>query len=60
MNPQLILDLVDVAISLAQSQMDRAGTKQALLSIVRMSIRAYEDHVGAPLDTSLIKAEEPV
>jgi hypothetical protein len=60
MNPDLILRLVDLAISLAQSQMDSGDVKQALLGIVQKSVRAYTDHTGEPLDPSLIKAEEPV
>jgi hypothetical protein len=60
MNPELVLQLVDVAISLAHTQMDSGGTTQALLAIVRKGMRAYEDHTGGPLDPSLIKAEEPV
>ena len=60
MNSELVLKLVDVAISLAQTQMDSSGTTQGLLAIIRKGVRAYEDHTGGPLDPSLIKAEEPV
>jgi hypothetical protein len=60
MNPELVLKLVDVAISLAQTQMDSTDTTQALVAIVQKGVRAYEDHTGGPLDPSLIKAEEPV
>jgi hypothetical protein len=60
MNSDLILSLVDVAISLARSQIDTGDAKQALLGIVQKSLQAYKDHTGEPLDTSLIKAEEPV
>ena len=60
MNPNLIVNLVDVAIALAQSQLDSGDAKQALLGIVQKGVRAYEDHTGEPLDLSLIKAEEPV
>jgi hypothetical protein len=60
MNPQLVLDLVDLAISLARTQMDSGDAKQALLGIVQKGATAYRDHVGKPIDLSLIKAEEPV
>jgi hypothetical protein len=60
MNPQLVLDLVDVAISLARTQMDSGDAKQVLLAIVQKGATAYRDRIGEPLDPSLIKAEEPV
>ena len=60
MNPNLIVNLVDLAIALAQSQLDSGDAKQALLGIVQKGVRGYEDHTGEPLDLSLIKAEEPV
>jgi hypothetical protein len=60
MNPDLIFRLVDLAISLAQTQMDSGGTTDALLGIVRKGYQAYENHTGEPLDPLLIKAEEPV
>ena len=60
MNPQLVMKLVDVAISLAQTQLDGHGTTQALLSIVQQGVRAYENHTGGPIDPKLIRAEEPL
>ena len=60
MNSNLIVNLVDVAIALAQNQLDSGDAKQALLGIVRQGVRVYEDHTGKPLDPLLIKAEEPV
>ena len=60
MNSELILRLVDTAISLARSQMDSDDAKQALIDIVQKGLRAYTEHTGEPLDQSLIKAEEPV
>jgi len=60
MSPDVIFRLVDLAISLARTQMDSGDAKQALLGIVQKGAAAYRDHVGEPLDLSLIKAEEPV
>ena len=56
----LIVNLVDLAIALAQSQLGSGDAKQALLGIAQKGVRAYEDHTGEPLDLSLIKAEAPV
>ena len=60
MNANLIVNLIDLAIALAQSQLDAGDAKQALVGIVRKGVRAYEDHTGEPLDPLLIQAEEPV
>ncbi len=60
MNPQLVLDLVDVAISLARTQMNSGDAKQALVAIVQKGAAAYRDHLGEWLDPALIKPEEPL
>jgi hypothetical protein len=65
MSVSLILQLVDVAIALAQSQTDGtaqqgANVTNTLLVIIRKSVQAYEDHTGKPLDPLLIRAEDPV
>ena len=51
MNPNLIVNLVDLAIALAQSQLDSGDAKQALLGIVPKSIRAYKNHTGRAAQT---------
>ena len=60
MNANLIFQLVEAAISLAQSQLDGPSAANALLGIIRKGVQAYEDHTGQPLDPALIKAEDPV
>ena len=65
MNASLILQLVEVAITLARSQTDGtpqqdAGVANTLLGIIQKSVQAYEDHTGEPLDPLLIRAENPV
>jgi hypothetical protein len=36
---------------------DSAGVAQTLVKIVQAAARAYYDHVGQPIDPSLIKPE---
>ncbi len=60
MNPNLIAQLVQLAIYLAKTQLDGPDIKHALLDIIQTGVQAYEDHTGQPLDPLLIKAEGPV
>ena len=60
MNPNLIFQLVELAISLAQSQLHGRETEHALLRIIRKGVQAYEDHIGETLDPLLIKSEDPI
>jgi hypothetical protein len=65
MNTNIVFELVELAISLGQSQGD--GTTQGdpqvaqmLLDIIDKGVQAYQDHTGAPLDPSLINPETAV
>jgi len=60
MNANLIFQLVQVAISLAQSQLDGKDAANVLLTIVQRAGAAYEQQTGKPIDLSLIKSEEPI
>jgi len=60
MNPTLIFQIVQVAIALAQSQLDSKDVANTLLGIVQKGVQAYEANTGLPLDPKLIKAEDPV
>ena len=60
MNPNLVFQLVEVAISLAQSQVDTGKVANTLLGIIQKSVIAYESHTGETLDPALIRAEEPL
>ena len=65
MNPNLIFQIVRLAVSLVEvhaGQDVRSGstTEEMLLEIVRIGIRAYEQHTGEPLDPALIRAEAPL
>lgn len=60
MNANLILQLVEVVIALAQSQLDPATKTEALVGIVQRGVQAYEASAGQPMDLSLIKPEAPI
>jgi len=57
MNDNLILELVDLAISMAQ-QLDNGTTKDVLLQLVYRGTQAYEEHTGETLNPSAIEVED--
>jgi len=65
MNPQIVIALVEIAISLAHSlgkgsvQGD-ATTAKSLLDIINKGVEAYQEHTGEPLDPNLIRPETTV
>jgi hypothetical protein len=58
MNPQLLFDIIDLALSLVKSP--GANVANTLLQIIQKGVAAYQAHTGEPIDLSLIKAEEPI
>jgi hypothetical protein len=60
MNQNLILQLIEVAIALARSQLQPGDAANTLAGIVQRAVSAYEAHTGQPLDPLLIKAEQPL
>ena len=56
----LIAQLVQIAISLAKTQLNGKNVELALVNIVQSGVQAYEDHTGRPLDPQLIKPEAPL
>jgi hypothetical protein len=60
MNTDLILQLVELAISMAQSQLDGGELKETLADVILKGVRAYEEHTGETLAPLFIKAEEPI
>ncbi len=60
MNSDLVFRLVDLAIALAQSQLEPGDATQVLVGIIQKGAQAYKDQTGKPLDPLLIKVEEPV
>ena len=57
MNATLILEFVDLAISLIQTHMDDHEAEQMLLTVVQKGAKAYKNYTGETLDQSLIVAE---
>ena len=60
MRPNLIFDLVELAISLAQSHLNDEDVEGTLLDIVQKGVRAYEEQTGERLSPLLTRAEDPV
>ena len=57
MTENLILQLIEVAIALAQSQLAPGDAANTLVGVVQRAVSAYETNMGQPLDPSLIKPE---
>lgn len=55
-----LLQTAATAIYTAKTQLSRADAKQTLLDIIRIAVKAYEEHTGQPLDPALIKVENPL
>lgn len=60
MNTDLVLQLVELAIALAQSQLEGGELSHTLLDIIQKGVQAYEQHTGELLDPLRIQAEEPI
>jgi hypothetical protein len=60
MNPNLIFDLVELAVSLAHSHIESADITPTLVEIVQKAVQAYEDHTGESIDPRLIGVEAPL
>jgi hypothetical protein len=60
MNRNLVYQLVELAINLAQCELDSGDVEKALWTVVVKSVEAYEDHTGQPLDLNMIRPENPV
>lgn len=57
MNPQLIFDLVALAIALAQQQLNSEDIEETLVEIITTAVAAYKDHTGEPVDPQLVGIE---
>jgi hypothetical protein len=65
MNPQLLLSIIELAVSVIKSQTstnvaDKIDEATAIGRIVLAGRQAYQNQVGKPLDESLIKPEPPL
>jgi hypothetical protein len=60
MNPNLITDLVELAVSLAETHAAGQDVARILLGIVRKGVQAYEEQTGETLNPELIRAETAI
>ena len=60
MKRNLIIELMELAISLADTELDGGDVAHILLGIVRKAVHAYEQRTGEALDPLLIKLEDPI
>ena len=65
MNLNVATQIARLAFALLRGQLSgsaqsEAALAQTLSDIVRIAAQAYRDHVGEPIDPSLIKAETPL
>ena len=60
MKRALIIDLMELAVSLADTYLDGGNVAHILLAIVQKGVQAYEDQTGEALDLLLIKLEDPI
>ena len=64
MNPNLLVEILSLAASLVKSHVAKdsilskdATVAESLLRIVKAGAEAYHQHMGEPLDPSLVKPE---
>jgi hypothetical protein len=57
MNENMIYNLLDLAISLAQSHLDGSDLEQTLFELAQKSKEAFEEQTGMPLDQRMIGPE---
>jgi hypothetical protein len=57
MKENLIYELLDLAVSLAQSQLDGSKLENTLLDLVRKSMEAFEDQTGKALDPQTLQPQ---
>jgi hypothetical protein len=65
MNTDLILQILQLALSLAQAQLKGQSAQnlsidQALIEIVQKGAQAYQLHTGEPMNVSLIQPEAEI
>ena len=59
MNPQLVIEIVGLAVSLVANPKGETAT-DTLLQIVQKGALAYAQQTGQPLNPDLLKVEEPI
>jgi len=58
MNSNVIYRLLDMALTLAEQEMEDGGTADTVLHIIHKAEEVYEEQTGMALNTSFIEAEE--
>jgi len=57
MNADLVIELIDLAIAMAESQRSHTTVANTLLAIIQKAVHAYEGHTGETLNPLLIRPE---
>jgi hypothetical protein len=57
MNPTLIYELVELAITLAQAHMNSEDLQGTLVDIATKAALAYKEHTGEPMDPQMVGLE---
>jgi len=57
MNANLVLNLLDLAVTLTRSHLEGSEIEESILKVIRAAARIYEDHTGQPINISLIQPE---
>lgn len=60
MMQKLILQLIEVLLAFAQTQLTPGDAADTLTCIVKKAVSALETHTGQPVDPSIIKPEAPL
>ena len=60
MNPRVIAELINLAISLRSAHGAGKDVTGILVTMICKCLGAYKDHTGKPLDPSLIRAESGI
>ena len=71
MNPGVVFEIMDLAVTLARAQTGGASgasenirqdamLARALLQIIEKAVQAYQEHTGERLDPSLIRPALPI
>lgn len=56
----LILQLVELALSLAQSQLKGSDLERTLVQVIQKGVAVYHDQTGKPLDPQLVGIINPL
>jgi hypothetical protein len=60
MDPNMITELIQLAISLANTHVAGRDVARILLEIIRKGVQAYEDQTGEALNPALIRPERTI